>query len=203
MEMSKHYKRWSADEDEYMQNHYADLSNDEVGKNLGRTRAAVLQRANHLGLKKSQEFMSSGSSGRIMPGETPWNKGKKYEVTPCGTHYKPGHLPHSTLPIGTVRLYKGHPYIKVKETPIRRERWRPVPEIAWIEANGPLPDDHIVVFKPGMHTDDIQKITAERLQAVTRAELMERNTIHRYPAELRGAMIQLGYMRNRLNEEHQ
>lgn len=57
--------------------------------------------------------------------------------------------------------------------------------MAWEAANGPVPEGHIVIFKPGMKTFVSAEITVDRLEVVTLAENMRRNSFHtRYPKDL-------------------
>ena len=65
-------------------------------------------------------------------------------------------------------------------------RWRPVHVVVWEAANGPVPEGHIVVFRPGLKTLVAAEITADRLETVTLAENMRRNSYHnRFPPELK------------------
>ncbi|MNL55223.1 hypothetical protein D3C87_1786150 [compost metagenome] len=66
--------------------------------------------------------------------------------------------------------------VKINDLPgPNHVRWHPVHRVVWIAANGPVPDDHIVVFKPGMRTNVLEEITADRLECITRGENAERN----------------------------
>ena len=49
-------------------------------------------------------------------------------------------------------------------------------ELVWIEHHGPVPRGCVVVFKPGQKTADLQQITIDRIECITRAELMLRNS---------------------------
>jgi hypothetical protein len=69
-------------------------------------------------------------------------------------------------------------------------RWRPVHVLVWEAAHGPVPKGHIVIFKKGLKTLVSAEITADRLDLVTLAENMRRNTYHNnYPKEV-GLAIQ-------------
>jgi hypothetical protein len=54
-------------------------------------------------------------------------------------------------------------------------RWTPVARLVWKEANGPIPEGHIVVFKPGQRTAQLELITVDRLECIDRAEHARRN----------------------------
>jgi len=95
-------------------------------------------------------------------------------------------------PIGSLRVtVDGYLQQKVNDDLPPQRRWKAVHTLVWEEAHGPVPKGHVVVFIPGTHTTDIGHITLDRLELVTRAELMRRNSYHtRYPKEL-GLVIQM------------
>jgi hypothetical protein len=87
--------------------------------------------------------------------------------------------PHA-VPIGTTRLRgatpqnpKAREYLekKVAEPSV----WVRVHRLVWEQANGQVPDDHIIVFRPGQHTTKEEEITLDRLECITRVELATRN----------------------------
>jgi hypothetical protein len=59
-----------------------------------------------------------------------------------------------------------------------------VHELVWVRANGPVPPKHIVVFKPGMRSAVLEEITVDRVECISLAENMKRNTRHNLPPEL-------------------
>lgn len=205
----KRQRRWTDEEIRYLREHYADTPNPVIAKALGRTSVSIKQQATKHKLEKSQAFMSSSASGRRQKGQAPWNKGL---AGVCGNHpntkrnhFKKGHGGTRTRPVGSTRINK-EGFVEVKtgdefDFPVRQ--WEPYHRIVWMRANGPVPDGYVVAFRPGTHTTEPAEITIDSLEMISRAELMERNTIHRYPAAVRRAMIQIGLMRNELNERHQ
>ena len=57
--------------------------------------------------------------------------------------------------------------------------------LVWIEANGPVPDGHVVRFKPGRRTTDVEMITLDAIECVTLAQNMKRNSFrNNYPPEV-------------------
>lgn len=199
-------RRWSSQELEYLRKHYPDTNNADLARELNRTATSVMQCAIKLKLRKSERFRASPESGRRQPGQTPWNKGKTYQ--PGGrsveARFRKGHTRNVIHPVGATRVNKdGYVEIKTGDEPFRVRQWEHYHRLVWMRHHGPIPKGCVVVFKPGKHTTNPEEIVIENLEMITRAELMERNTVHRYPAELRGAMIQIGRMRERLNEKHQ
>jgi hypothetical protein len=164
----------------------------------------VYSKANALGLKKSPAFLASGKAGRLdgvrggktrfRKGSTPWNKGKSHPTKGRAreTQFKAGQVPHNTLPIDSHRVAPdGSLQRKISEAKGNNsKRWRGVHERVWVEANGPVPAGHIVVFKPGMRTTELEQITLDKVECITLAENMRRNTRHRLPKEI-NEVIQL------------
>ncbi len=107
-------------------------------------------------------------------------------------------------PVGTYRINAdGYLDRKIKDEGRPQDRWERVHRLVWIEHRGPIPEGHIVVFKPGRRTTDLEAITVDALECITRRELAARNTIQRYPPELQSAMRLAGKLRRRIHDaEH-
>lgn len=194
-------KIWTQAEVEQLIKLYPDADTKELAKSLNCTIRQLQGKAYRLGIKKTPEYLSIygmrinrendiGAKTRFKNGSTPWNKGIK-RVT--GNHpnsrktqFKKGGDPHNTRPIGSYRIDKhGTLQQKINNSPGSNSvRWRSVHELVWIEANGPVPPKHIVIFKPGMKTNNLEEITIDRVECISLAENMRRNTIHNYPKEI-------------------
>lgn len=176
---------------------YANTTNEEIGKQVGMTPGAVAAKAYKLGLKKTKEFMREWAlKTAFKPGSVPVNKGKKQtefmspegiertkatrfkkgEVALHKQHFKNGDITirHDTLKDGSVRSYK---WIRISQA-----KWKMLHVFNWEKANGPVPEGHIIVFKNKFNTMDCE---VEHLECITIADNMRRNTIHRYPLELK------------------
>lgn len=170
----------------------------------------MYRRAATLGLKKADDFHTQplaalwngtqepGSiAARFTPGTTPPNKGLRRPGWHAGrmreTQFKkgrPASEAHNYVPIGTEKVDPKRRALmrKVTDDPaiFPTQRWRPVHVLVWEAANGPVPEGHIVVFRPGLKTLVAAEITADRLETVTLAENMRRNSYHnRFPPELK------------------
>lgn len=175
------YKRWTQSDDDYLRENYPDSVTGDVAKALGRTPASVITRTNKLKIYKSEKFRASELSGRRKPGQIPWNKGVKTGIV------------STALPIGTIRYHEGNDQYHIKTSPTE---WRPYTEYVWTQAGNKIPDGHVVAIK-----DKSKEITIDNLETITRAELLDRNRIQRYPKEMHGLMIQIGHMKKELNSE--
>lgn len=187
---------WKPHEIETLRQFYPSSRTDDLARALGRTVRTVYQKARSLGLSKSAEYLSSpdarrldgkvGSATRFQKGQTSWNKGVK-GIT--GTHpnsvrtqFKKGQMSgkaqHNYVPIGSHRISKdGYLERKVTDDPalVPTRRWVAVHRLVWEEANGPIPKGHVVCFRPGRRTAELEQITADALELVHRAELGRRN----------------------------
>lgn len=188
-------RTWTDEQEQYLVAHYATTSNAELAAALGKKNAdRVMAKASLLGLKKSSEFLSeqSKNGGQFKKGMTPHNKGKKLSDSTkaklAKTMFKSGNRPHNTLKVGAETQDKyGYVMVKVAEPNV----WQYKHHIAYSE---PVPTGHKVIFLDG------NKYNFERgnLQLVSNAELMNRNTMHRYPPELVRLLKTLNKLKKRV-----
>ncbi len=75
--------------------------------------------------------------------------------------------------------------------------------VAPMQANGTIPEKHVVTFKPGTRTNVEDEITLDRLECISQRENMMRNTLHRYPKEIAHAIQMRGALNRRINREQQ
>lgn len=217
--------RWTPAEDATLRARYSDEQTEMIAHDLGLSVGRVYQRAGKLGLHKSAAFMASDAAGRIQRGRTdprmvatqfqkgivPANKGLRRPGWAAGrmreTQFKKGRPAteaRNYVPIGTEKYDRKRKVTMRKVTddpavfPVMR--WRPVHVLVWEAANGPVPDDHIVVFKKGLKTLVSADITVDRLDLMTLSENMRRNSYHNnYPKEV-AQLIQLkGALNRKIN----
>lgn len=194
---------WKPEQIALLTSLYPDTPTSEVATLLGTSTLRIYGKASSLGLKKSPEFLASNASGRLQAqrgertrfkkGMVPWNKGKQYEAggKSLDTRFKKGDRTGRAnqiyQPIGAERISKdGYLQRKINDDMPMYKRWRGVHIIVWEAINGPLPAGHALCFKDG----NKQNTAFGNLELVTRAELMRRNTCHRYPKEI-AQLVQL------------
>ena len=209
---------WTPDEIETVRINYADWPTRLLAELLGRTAASVYVMAATLGLRKSPEYLASPSAARLRPGhnqggatrfkrgQTPANKGLRRPGWGPGrmreTQFKKGEM-HGRAealyqPIGAERISKdGYLERKINDDLPRQQRWRAVHLLAWEAANGPLPKGHCLAFRDGNR----RNIALDNLDLITRAERMRRNTIHRYPPELKQTIRVAGKLRRAISRQ--
>lgn len=208
-------KPWPPEDIAWLEREYANAHTPTLAKQMDRTPSSIYQKALGMGLKKSAEYLASplagrtdgkrGGEGRFKPGHKTWNAGMK-GWSPAGTEatrFKKGEMhgaaQHNYVPIGSHRISKdGYLERKVNDDHPAAHRWVSVHILIWSEANGPVPPSHTVVFKDG----NKQRIVLENLEMISRAELMNRNTVHRYPPDLKAVMRLQAQLTRRLNEQH-
>jgi hypothetical protein len=217
---------WSKREIDVVRRDYPNKATKLIAAALERTPSRVYQIAYKLGLKKSDAFLASAESGRLTKlsvagrayrypkGNIPANKGLRRPGWAPGrmreTQFKKGRPASEASnykPIGTLRICAdGILERKVTDDPkiVPTRRWVGVHRLVWIEANGPIPEGHAVVFKPGRATTDVQKITIDAVELVSRPELMRRNSYHtNYPPEIRQVIQLRGAVQRQINKRTQ
>jgi hypothetical protein len=153
-----------------------------------------------LGIQKSEAFLKGPFSGRLdgvrgmgsrfQKGNQSWNKGKSMPSTgrSSQTQFEKGAMPHNHVAVGTeVVATEGYLKVKVAEP----NKWEWVHRRNWQTAHGPIPKGMVLVFK----TPDHMNCSVDNLELITRQELMSRNTIQRFPPELKQTIRLLGKLK--------
>ena len=207
-------KLWTEPELIILKKEYPTTQSILIAQKLNRTVKAIYSQANLMNLKKTEEFNKSESSGRMKDGEfgkasrfqknhVSFNTGKKWDdfmtiqgkANSLRTTFKKGHLPKNTLHDGmittrtdskTKRTYK---FIR-----IALGKWQMLHVYNWEQVNGKLPKDKILAFKGS--TDDC---SIDNLILITRAENMKRNSIQRYPEEIKQTIRVLTKLKKTIN----
>lgn len=195
---------WTPTEEQRLRELYGHQPASAIAAELGRSKSAIKNRVNILGLTKGE------NCGCFPKGHAPWNKGTNFTAGGRSpeTRFKPGHRGGKARdlykPIGTERMSKdGYLERKINDDMPLQKRWRAVHIIEWEAANGPLPAGHALAFKDGDKTNR----APDNLELISRAELMRRNTCHNYPKaiarviQLRGAITR--QINNRERESHE
>ncbi len=135
-----------------------------TSKTLGQIKGAINNR-----------HIQSGRTGYFPKGHIPFNAGTKGLMKRNSGTFKKGNIPGNITPLGTERLSKdGYIEIKIKErNPYTgcQTRYKLKHIYIWEQANGPVPESHVVVFKDG----DKSHCTLDNLILISRAELLRLN----------------------------
>jgi hypothetical protein len=123
---------------------------------------------------RQRHGIKSGETGWYQKGHEPGNKGTKLEeyVTDpervadikrriSGTQFKKGQKPFNELPVGSI-VVNDHGY-KLRKKQMEGtlwERWEFLHRAVWVEHNGPIPDNMMVIFRDGNRLNcDISNLT--------------------------------------------
>lgn len=212
-------RKWTDAELQWLQREFPVTSTPELARQLGCEPYLISRLATKMGWRKTPEHRKrmvelvrsnltvAGKAYRFRAGEPSWNKDKPYR--PGGrtseTQFKPGRLPHEShnyVPLGTEKVREGYLVRKVTDdsTVYPAGRWCFVHRLVWVAAHGPIPPDHLVVFKPGRFTTERDLITLDALELVTKAEHMRRNSVHTVmPPELAELVLLRGRITRQIN----
>ena len=192
-------KFWTQEEIKYLTLHYANERTDEIAKVLKCKSQRVYNKANLLGLRKSEEFLKSDLSGRITKmkasglnyrfkkGQVPSNKGKKQTEYMSAeaikktlkTRFKPGQKIHNEKAVGAI-VIRTHRGVKCPFIKIANSVWMPLKNKVWMDANGDIPKMYVVRVKDG----NVFNCQLENLELITMKENMAKNSIVNIPEEL-------------------
>lgn len=144
------------------------------------------------------QFVKGWSAG-FKKGQKIWNTDHAgFHPNTQKTQFKKGNKPHNYLPIGSESEREGYLYRKVSDhRKPSNKNWKQVHIIVWEQHYGEVPETHRVAFKDG----DSKNIIIDNLELIDTRELMSRNTILRYPPELKQAIRLTAKLRRTINEK--
>lgn len=219
--MTRKRRRWTTEDDRILRELFPTNPTRIAAERLGRSTQATSQRASLLGLEKDPEYLrtqacrfrpGNQSGQQFKPGHRAWNKGRKgvsgHHPNTRRTQFRKGQLSGAAArnykPVGTLRInHDGCLEQKVTDDhPVPARRWVSVHRLVWEAANGPVPKGHLVVFKPGRQTTDPDRITLDRLELITRAENMRRNSfLTRYPKDVADLIRMRGVLNRKIRSQ--
>ena len=200
---------WTEQEIKFLTDNYPDMKTADIAAIMNRPIGGVNGKAYDLGLKKSFKHMKAlleieakklaeaGKQYQFKKGQVSHNKGQKmskemYEK--CRrTMFKPGNKPGNIKKVGAERInYEGYTYVKLADAD-----WVFKHRHIWEQVNGPVPANHVVIFKDNnMHNFDINN-----LQMISQKENMLRNTIHQYPEQIQELIKLKNKLKKKINEK--
>lgn len=207
---------WPDQERQVMINMFANNYTETICEMLNRSYCSISNQAFLMGLKKSDAFIKMelkkqaerlriiGVAGRYKKGREPENKGKKmpsevYEKVKH-TMFKKGQQPHNSYKDWNEVLRtdkKGKDYFMIKLPNEKKLKYKHT--WIWETNNGKVQKGFNVVFKDGNQLNCI----LENLECISNAELMQRNTIHRFPAELKNTIRLVNKLKRNINAKEQ
>jgi hypothetical protein len=165
------------------------MNTADIATILNRPLSGVYGKAYTMRLKKSKEYLTVmlereakklaefGKNYQFKKGNLPYNYGQKMSTIlyeKCQkTMFKKGRKPHNTRQEGEEsKSTDGYTYVKISDND-----WRLKHRVVYENVNGPIPADHIVVFKDNNQLN----FDINNLELISKSENMLRNTIHHYP----------------------
>ena len=197
-------RNWTDKEREILRNEYPVTATIKLAQKLNRTIYSVYTQANLMKLAKTDEYLKSKESGRLMhrdtrglktrfpKGHITWNQGTKGLTSANKTSFKKGCVPPNYRPVGSTRQDKdGYILIKVSNQP----QWKLLHRKIWEDIHGTIPKGHTIIFKDGNKLN----CKLDNLDIISRQQNMVRNTIHRYPEEIKNAIKTLSKLKKTIN----
>jgi hypothetical protein len=185
---------FNAEQDAFLKANYLTIPIKAMGDKIGKSSTGIQCRLRQLNLIIPRELIEQRKlSGRIKPGNTPLNKGKKWAdfMSPEGmvasrqTTYKKGNLPHNTKFDGALSVRTDtktqRPYLHLR---LAKAKWIMLHVYMWEKENGLTPEGHIIAFADGNPAN----CDLNNLECITLAENMRRNTIHRLPDDIKSTI---------------
>jgi hypothetical protein len=207
---------WTADERKLLVEIFADNYTASICQIMNRSYSSVSAQACLMGLKKGDDFKKLelakqaaklkmvGVKGRYQKGHIPVNAGKKMPAKTydrCkATMFKKGQKPHNAYNNWeeVLRRHKtGKQYWLIKLPTERKLK----PKHIWLWENkyGKVPKGDNVVFKDG----NTLNCCIENLECISRAMLMQRNSINRFPIELKSTIRIVNQLKRTINAKEQ
>jgi hypothetical protein len=198
-------KRFTSEEDQFIEDHYLSLPAFVIEKLLGRAKGTVRQRMPLLGLLLPETIKAGFINGSFFKkGTVPANKGKKISeyVSPekiniiKRTQFKKGQLPKNTLFDNAVVKRKDKTGIIYLYVRVKQAQWIPLQRHIWEQYNGPIPPRHNIIFKDR----NTFNCNLDNLEMVSNAELLNRNSAHRFGPDLFKIIQLRGALNRQINK---
>ncbi len=200
---------FTEEQTQFIKDNYLKIPIKRMGIILNKSGCGVAGRMRQLGLVVPPELVAQRKADSMYrKGAVPANKGKKQteymsaeaiEKTK-GTRFKKGQDPHNALKdwqetIRTDKRYNRQ-YILIKIPGNRKIMYKQI--YIWEQANKTkLPKGKNIVFKDG----NTLNCVIENLECITDAQLMKRNTHHRYPKEISSLILLKGALTRQINKQ--
>lgn len=204
-----HRNFWTEQEIKFLFDNYPDMKTADIAVMINRPIGGVNGKAYNLKIKKSTNYMkalleieskklaTAGKQYQFKKGQTSHNKGKKmpaelYEKCKR-TMFKPGNKPGNIKKLGAIRKdVDGYTYVKIADGD-----WRLKHRVIYENVNGPVPANHVVIFKD----NNMNNFDINNLQMISQKENMLRNTIHQYPEQIQELIKLKNKLKKKINEK--
>jgi hypothetical protein len=194
-------------DDRFIRSNYCKIPSKRMATILGYSDTLIRTRMRQLGLETPPEIIEQfRKESFIKPGSIPPNKGKKQQDYMTAqairktkkTRFKKGDLPKNTQYDGAITIRHNHkergerPYKFIR---VKQGKWELLHRYNWVKAYGRIPNNMVVVFRNG----DTMNCEIDNLEIITKKENMLRNTIQRYPDDLKNAIKKLSKLKKAIS----
>jgi hypothetical protein len=196
---------WSAGLEEMLTLLYPDHTVAQLAVYFGVTESAIIGRAYRLKLRKDPAFaLACSSKGFFKKGSTPANKGKKWSEfmskegmrNSRSTTFKKGNLPPNTKADFVISVRKDKNRVQYLFIRVAKAKWVPLLRYNYEKLNGKITKGLNLVHADG----DRMNCDASNGLLLSNAELMQRNTYHKYPKEIANAIQLRGALNRQINK---
>jgi hypothetical protein len=199
-------KMLTPEQDAIVAENYLDVPIKALARQFGVTKSAIKGSMNRQGLYLTEEIRKARrhfQSGKPAP-----NKGKKMSdmFTPDQIEkikrnwFKKGNLPHNTREDGDIITRndsRGVPQMYIR---LSKGAWQYLSVYNYLQAHGTIQEGSCIVFRDG----NTLNCDVSNLECISRQELMQRNSIARFPTELRSTIFLLSKLKKQIkNAEKQ
>lgn len=200
----------TAEQDKIIRDSYLIIPIKRLAVKIGKSQTAVRTRLRQLNLVVPKELALERSRGTMFKkGQIHPNKGKKMEDWMSAENlaifrsnqFKANHIPHNALPDHSEVERKdtsGKVYVLVKVPGDRKLKLKQ--RVVWETfMKKKIPKKHNIVFKDG----DTRNFYIDNLECISNEDLMIRNSIQKYPEELREIIRLNGKLNRTINQDQQ
>ncbi len=197
---------FTKEEDAFILKNYLKMPVKTIANKLGRSGRGIYGALDRMNLIIPQELADKRKKiGMYRKGSVPANKGKKQtEYMSCeaiektkATRFKKGQIPHNSIGINNgdihIRKYsKGRNYKWIR---IKLGKWMMLHVHNWEQKFGPIPKGYILRFID----NNSMNCNPDNMELITRKEHMGKNTIHRYPTEIKENIRLISKIKKQIN----
>ena len=195
---------YTSEQDQYIRDNYLTMPVKRIASDINGSSTGVYGRLKAMELTIPENVVEQRKKeSQFKHGIIPANKGKKQpeymtqesiERTK-GTRFHKGNLPHNTYGQDNIIVdRKDKTGIKYQWIKLSHGKWRALHVHLWLQSFGKIPKDYIIIFKDG----NTKNCSLDNLEAITRKENMLRNSIQRFPKELKEVIILNSKIKNKI-----
>ena len=199
---------WPQSHIDFIKQHYNNVSPYAVAIVLMKNKGNVYNMAFRLGLKSSHNGcfkpgVSHSPGTEFKKGVAPANKGKKQIefmsedaiMRTAATRFKKGQASFNEKQDGAISIRIDKRGVKYQHIRISKANWQPLHRHVWEKHNGTIAKDKVVAFVDG----NTLNCEITNLQLISKAENAIRNSIHRYPEELKDVFRLMGRLKKKIS----